>query len=170
MDLELSEEQKLLQRTVREFAEAEVKPLAQGNRRDRPISARLFRKAAELGLTGVAIPESEGGAGMDHVCYAIVIEEISRVCASTGVILSVQNSLVLRSDPPLRHRRAEEEISRALRARRKNRLLRAHRAAGGFERRGARDEGRAQAATATSSTARKPGSPMAAWRTPPSST
>jgi butyryl-CoA dehydrogenase len=44
-------------------------------------------------LTGVAIPESEGGAGMDHISYAIVIEEISRVCASTGVILSVQNSL-----------------------------------------------------------------------------
>jgi alkylation response protein AidB-like acyl-CoA dehydrogenase len=46
-----------------------------------------------LGLTGVAVPECEGGAGFDHISYAIVIEEISRVCASTGVILSVQNSL-----------------------------------------------------------------------------
>src|ERR1700689_4150620 len=53
----------------------------------------LFQKAAELGLTGVAVPEAEGGAGMDHISYAIVVEEISRVCASTGVILSVQNSL-----------------------------------------------------------------------------
>ena len=44
-------------------------------------------------MTGVAIPEDEGGAGMDHISYAIVVEEISRVCASTGVILSVQNSL-----------------------------------------------------------------------------
>ena len=53
----------------------------------------LFQKAAELGLTGVALPESEGGAGFDHIAYTIVIEEISRCCASTGVILSVQNSL-----------------------------------------------------------------------------
>ena len=52
-----------------------------------------FRRAAELGLTGVALPEACGGAGFDHASYAIVIEEISRVCASTGVILSVQNSL-----------------------------------------------------------------------------
>src|SRR6202008_4923770 len=52
-----------------------------------------FKKAAELGLTGVALPESYGGAGMDHISYTIVIEEIARVCASTGVILSVQNSL-----------------------------------------------------------------------------
>jgi alkylation response protein AidB-like acyl-CoA dehydrogenase len=53
----------------------------------------LFAKAAELGLTGVALPDSEGGAGFDHISYTIVIEEISRCCASTGVILSVQNSL-----------------------------------------------------------------------------
>src|SRR6202035_1319467 len=53
----------------------------------------LFKKAAELGLTGIAVPEAEGGAGFDHIAYTIVIEEISRCCASTGVILSVQNSL-----------------------------------------------------------------------------
>jgi alkylation response protein AidB-like acyl-CoA dehydrogenase len=52
-----------------------------------------FRKAAELGLTGVTTPEAEGGAGFDHVAYTIVIEEISRCCASTSVILAGQNSL-----------------------------------------------------------------------------
>ena len=93
MNLELSEEQQLLQKSVREFAEAEVKPLAKENDETGKYPRGLFQKAAELGLTGVAIPEAEGGAGMDHVSYAIVIEEISRVCASTGVILSVQNSL-----------------------------------------------------------------------------
>ena len=93
MNLELSEEQQLLQKSVREFAEAEVKPLAKENDETGKYPRGLFHKAAELGLTGVAIPEAEGGAGMDHVSYAIVIEEISRVCASTGVILSVQNSL-----------------------------------------------------------------------------
>ena len=93
MNLELSEEQQLLQKSVREFAEAEVKPLAKENDETGKYPRGLFHKAAELGLTGVAIPEAEGGAGMDHISYAIVIEEISRVCASTGVILSVQNSL-----------------------------------------------------------------------------
>ncbi len=93
MDLELNEEQKLLQQTVREFANSEVKPLAREIDETGHFPRETFRKAAELGLTGVAFPEDEGGAGFDHVAYSIVIEEISRVCASTGVILSVQNSL-----------------------------------------------------------------------------
>ena len=93
MNLDLTEDQKLLQRTVREFAEAEVKPHARELDETGHFPRDIFKKAAELGLTSVAIPESEGGAGMDHTCYAIVVEEISRVCASTGVILSVQNSL-----------------------------------------------------------------------------
>jgi len=93
VDLQLSEEQALLQRTVREFAEAEVKPLARELDETGHFPRDTFRKAAELGLTAVAIPDSEGGAGMDHTCYAIMIEEIARVCASTSVVLSVQNSL-----------------------------------------------------------------------------
>jgi butyryl-CoA dehydrogenase len=93
VNLELSEEQRLLQQTVRDFAAAEVKPMARENDETGHFPRELFRKAAELGLTGVTFPEAEGGAGFDHVSYTIVIEEISRVCASTGVILSVQNSL-----------------------------------------------------------------------------
>jgi butyryl-CoA dehydrogenase len=93
MNLELSEEQKLLQKTVREFAEAEVKPLAKELDESGRFPRDTFKKAAELGLTGVALPEAEGGAGFDHIAYSIVIEEVSRCCASTGVILSVQNSL-----------------------------------------------------------------------------
>jgi len=93
MNLELNEEQQLLQKTVREFAESEVRPMAKANDETGHFPFELFRKAAELGLTGVAFPESEGGSGFDHVAYSIVIEEISRCCASTGVILSVQNSL-----------------------------------------------------------------------------
>ncbi len=93
MDLGLTEEQLLLQRTVREFAESEVKPLAKEIDETGHFPRETFHKAAALGLTGVAVPEQYGGAGMDHVSYSIVIEEISRACASTGVILSVQNSL-----------------------------------------------------------------------------
>src|SRR5215468_4182738 len=93
MDLALTEEQLLVQKSVREFAESEVKPRARENDEIGRFPRDLFKKAAELGLTGVALPENEGGAGFDHISYTIVIEEISRCCASTGVILSVQNSL-----------------------------------------------------------------------------
>jgi butyryl-CoA dehydrogenase len=93
LNLELTEEQHLLQKSVREFAESEVKPHAKELDETGRFPRDLFKKAAELGLTGVALPDSEGGAGFDHIAYSIVIEEISRCCASTGVILSVQNSL-----------------------------------------------------------------------------
>jgi butyryl-CoA dehydrogenase len=100
LNLDLTEEQQLLQKSVREFAEAEVKPHAKEIDETGHFPLDTFQQAAELGLTGVAVGENYGGAGMDHVSYAIVIEEISRVCASTGVILSVQNSLYC--DPILR--------------------------------------------------------------------
>jgi len=93
LDLQLTEDQLLLQKTVRQFAETEVQPRARELDETGHFPRDLFSKAAELGLTGVAIPENEGGAGFDHISYSIVIEEISRCCASTGVILSVQNSL-----------------------------------------------------------------------------
>jgi butyryl-CoA dehydrogenase len=93
VNLDLTEDQKLLQKSVREFAESEVRPLAKEIDETGRFPRATFQKAAELGLTGVAMPEAEGGAGFDHIAYSIVIEEISRCCASTGVILSVQNSL-----------------------------------------------------------------------------
>jgi butyryl-CoA dehydrogenase len=93
VNLDLSEEQKLLRQTVREFAEAEVAPRAREIDETGRFPRETFAQAARLGLTAVALPEEAGGAGFDHVSYSIVIEEISRVCASTGVILSVQNSL-----------------------------------------------------------------------------
>jgi butyryl-CoA dehydrogenase len=93
MDIELTQEQKLLQRTVREFAEAEVKPLAKEIDETGQFPRETLHKAADLGLTGICVQERYGGVGMDHICYSIVMEEIARVCASTSVILSVQNSL-----------------------------------------------------------------------------
>ena len=108
MNLDLTEDQKLLQKSVREFAESEVRPLAKEIDETGHFPRATFQKAAELGLTGVAMPEAEGGAGFDHIAYSIVIEEISRCCASTGVILSVQNSLYC--DPI--HRFGTEEQKR----------------------------------------------------------
>jgi butyryl-CoA dehydrogenase len=107
MNLDLTEEQSLLQKTVREFAESEVRPLAKELDETGHFPQATFKKAAELGLTGIAVPESEGGAGFDHIAYTIVIEEISRCCASTGVILSVQNSLYC--DPIHRYGTAEQK-------------------------------------------------------------
>jgi len=103
----LSQEQELLRQSVREFAEAEVKPLARELDRTGRFPRETLRKAAELGLVGVAVPEEEGGAGADHVSYSILIEEISRFCASTGVILSVQNSLFC--DPLYKFGTAEQK-------------------------------------------------------------
>jgi butyryl-CoA dehydrogenase len=109
--LELTEEQQMLRHSVREFAEAEVKPLARHHDETGEFPRELFRKTAELGLTGVAISEQWGGAGFDHVSYTIVIEEISRACASTGVILSVQNSLYC---DPLHRLGTDEQKKRLL--------------------------------------------------------
>ena len=111
MDLKLTEEQELLQKSVREFAESEVKPFAKELDETGRFPRETFRKAAELGLTGITFPEAEGGAGFDHVAYTIVIEEISRCCASTGVILSGHNSLYC---DPVHHFGTEEQKKKLL--------------------------------------------------------
>ena len=94
MNLELSEEQQLLRDSVREFAESAVRPRAALIDQTGEFPKDLFHQAGELGLAGVAVPSEYGGSGMDTVAYSIIIEEISRVCANMGVILSVNNSLV----------------------------------------------------------------------------
>ena len=100
MNPELSPEHELLRSSVRDFADAEVRPHARELDETGRFPRDILHKAADLGLTGIAIPQEYGGAGMDHVAYSIVIEEIARACASTAVILSVQNSLFC--DPILR--------------------------------------------------------------------
>ncbi|MDH3254219.1 MAG: acyl-CoA dehydrogenase [Acidobacteriota bacterium] len=94
MRIQLNEEQRLLQDSVRRFAEGEVAPRAKAIDESGEFPRDFFRLAGELGLAGVAVPERWGGAGMDTVSYCLVIEAISRVCATSGVILSVNNSLV----------------------------------------------------------------------------
>src|SRR5881227_3765841 len=94
MRIELNEEQKLLQESVRRFAEEVVRPRAKEIDESGEFPRSFFDQAGELGLAGVAMPEEYGGAGMDTVSYCLVIEEISRVCATSGVILSVNNSLI----------------------------------------------------------------------------
>jgi butyryl-CoA dehydrogenase len=90
---ELSEEQKMIREMARDFARNEVKPRAEQIDRKHEYPADLVAKMAELGLMGVEVPEQWGGAGMDAICYAIAVEEVSAACGSTGVILSAHNSL-----------------------------------------------------------------------------
>jgi butyryl-CoA dehydrogenase len=94
MDFELTADQSLLRSAVREFAEEVVRPRAARIDQTGEFPRDTFAEAGKLGLAGVAVPIEYGGSGMDTVSYAIVIEEISRACANTGVILSVNNSLV----------------------------------------------------------------------------
>ena len=94
MNFDLTEDQSLLQSAVREFAEEVVRPRAAIIDQSGEFPKDLFQQAGELGLAGVSVSPEHGGSGMDVVSYSIVIEEISRVCANLGVILSVNNSLV----------------------------------------------------------------------------
>ncbi len=94
MKFELTEEQNLIRDMVRSFAESEVAPSArERDEQERFDRQLMFTRLAELGLTGIVFPEEYGGAGADYISYAIAVEELSRVCASTGVTLSAHLSL-----------------------------------------------------------------------------
>ena len=95
MQFETTSEQDLIRQTVREFAEKNVRPIASKADQEKRWPAENIPKMAELGLMGLNTAPELGGAGADMVSYAIAIEELSRVCASHGVIASVNNSLYL---------------------------------------------------------------------------
>ena len=94
MQFALTEEQLAVQKTARNFATAEVLPKAAEIDREHRHPKELVARMAELGFLGIAVPEAWGGSGFDHVSYVLAMEEVSRACASTGVIMSVNNSLV----------------------------------------------------------------------------
>src|SRR3954470_14910625 len=89
-----TEEQSAVQRTAHDFAINEVLPKAAEIDREHRHPTELVQRMAELGFLGIAVPEQYGGSGFDHISYVLAMEEISRACASTGVIMSVNNSLV----------------------------------------------------------------------------
>jgi len=94
MDFELSQDHKVLQSSVRDFVEKEVKPLAIQIDEDHKIPDELVRKMSTMGMLGSYLPEEYGGAGLDILAYAIVVEEVSKACASSGVLISAHTSLV----------------------------------------------------------------------------
>ena len=100
MDVELSEEQRQVRELCRQFADEELKPHARKWDAEHLFPREAVKKLGEMGLMGVAVPSEWGGAGMDSVAYAVAMEEVSRGCAGTGVIMSVNNSLYC--DPVLK--------------------------------------------------------------------
>lgn len=94
MNFQYTETQQMVRDSIREFAAAELAPTAAARDESEEFPAEAIKKLGELGFLGVNVSEKNGGAGLDMVSYAIAIEELARVDASTAIIVSVQNSLV----------------------------------------------------------------------------
>ena len=95
MEFRLTEEQRILKEMVQDFAKNEVLPKAEHIDRTGEFPKEVIKKAGELGLMGVEVPTEWDGAGMDAICYAIAIEELSVASAALGVIVSAHNSLCI---------------------------------------------------------------------------
>ena len=93
MDLHLSREQEMLRKMYRDFAENEVKPLAEWVDENEAFPEETVKKMAKLGMLGIYFPKEYGGAGADVLSYAMCVEELSKVCGTTGVIVSAHTSL-----------------------------------------------------------------------------
>lgn len=94
MDFRLNEEQEMIRDAARDFADSVLAPLAEAADREKKFVWEQFQQAGELGFAGMLVPEAYGGAEMGSVALSLALMEISRACASTGVTLSVHNSLV----------------------------------------------------------------------------
>src|ERR671915_2000827 len=93
MDFALSPQHDEIRRTVRDFAERRIAPVADEMERNAEFPHDIIRAAADLGLLGVPYPEEVGGTGLDSLAYAITVEELSRVSGSVGIIVSAHHSL-----------------------------------------------------------------------------
>src|SRR5690349_17784461 len=94
MDFSLTDDQRMIRDNVRRFMEAEVRPNVRQNDRAEKFPGAEIRRLGELGCCGMLIPEDWGGAGLDTISYALMLEEVARVDASMAVALSVTNSVV----------------------------------------------------------------------------
>ncbi|WP_026563552.1 acyl-CoA dehydrogenase family protein [Bacillus sp. UNC41MFS5] len=93
MNFDLTSEQEMIKRTMRQFADEEVAPSAIERDRTKQFPVEIFKKLSEMGIMGLPFPEEYGGGGADTVSFAIVTEELSRACGSTGITYSAHISL-----------------------------------------------------------------------------
>jgi butyryl-CoA dehydrogenase len=94
MDFELTDEQRLIRETARDFTNNEIVPRARDNDRNEHFDTELVRKIADQGYLGAIVPREYGGAGLDYVTYGLIVEEVGRGCSSMRTVVSVQTSLV----------------------------------------------------------------------------
>lgn len=93
MNFDLTSEQQMFQKIIREFCEKELKPIASKIDKEEYFPYDLYKKMGKMGLMGMTVPQKYGGAGIDKVSYMIALEEISRYCGSTGLTVEAHNSL-----------------------------------------------------------------------------
>src|ERR1700737_4368519 len=93
MDLEFSDEQKLIRETARAFTDAEIVPRARDNDRNSHFDTDLVEKMAAQGYLGAIVPRDYGGAGLDYLTYGLVVGEVGRGCSAMGAGISVPTSL-----------------------------------------------------------------------------
>src|SRR5438477_4258710 len=94
MDFELTDEQRLIKQTAREFTDNEIVERARENARNHHFDLEIVEKLAKQGYLGAIVPAEYGGAGLDYLTYGLVVEEIGRGCSSVRTVISVQTSLV----------------------------------------------------------------------------
>ena len=107
MHLDLTDEQRMIRDLARDFADKEVRPIAEAIDRESRFPRETVARMGELGLMGIAVPEVHGGSGGDTVAYALALEEVARACASHAVIMSVNNSLYC--DPVFKYGNATQK-------------------------------------------------------------
>ena len=108
MNFNLTKTQELFRQMIREFAEKEVKPLAAEIDELEKFPAETVEKMAKLGIFGIPVPTQYGGAGGDNLMYSIAVEELSRACATTGVVVSAHTSLCMA--PIMEHGTEEQKM------------------------------------------------------------
>ena len=94
MDLDLSDEQRLIQETARDFVDNEVIPRARENDRAARFDRELAQRLGDMGYLGAPVAEEYGGRGLDYVSYGLIVEEVGRGDSSARTVVSVQTSLV----------------------------------------------------------------------------
>jgi butyryl-CoA dehydrogenase len=94
MQFELTSEQKMIQDAARDFAQKEIAPVAAALDKEERFPADIVKKLGELGFMGMTVPTEFGGGGMDTLSYIVALEQIAKACASTAIVMSVNNSLV----------------------------------------------------------------------------
>ncbi|WP_276661441.1 acyl-CoA dehydrogenase family protein, partial [Syntrophomonas wolfei] len=114
MDFSLSDESLMMRDMFRKFSKNEVEPLAAETDRTHEFPMGTFKKMADLGLTGLPIPEEWGGAGASYLDFAMFVEELAKCCASTAVIMSVHTGLGCMSTYLYGSQRVKEKYLRAL--------------------------------------------------------